>query len=306
MKYSGIPHSLLMIRPHSFGYNVQTADTNAFQDRGMACMEDLQKKALLEFDMMVETLLEGDIHVRVFDDDRILEKPDAIFPNNWLSLHPDGKVILYPMMASSRRSERRRDIVEAIKKEYAVTEVIDLSSFENDGKFLEGTGSIIYDHSSKVMYACESPRTNSEVLKKVSAITSYKLVYFQAVDEHGLPVYHTNVMMSVGENFAVICMDAIRGPAEDTILETLSGTGHQVIDLSYAQMNAFAGNIFEVMTHHGQPVVLMSKRSFMSLLPGQLNAISKYSEILQLDIDTIERAGGGGVRCMIAGNYLPK
>jgi hypothetical protein len=301
-----IPHTLLMIRPLFFGFNDQTASSNSFQSDQAADKNDIQREALKEFDRMAELLLSHNISLKVFDDNHAGIKPDALFPNNWISLHPDGTVVLYPMLAENRRLERRNDIIEQLKKDFQISSTIDLSSEEKNGNFLEGTGSIIYDHVNKNMFACLSPRTNEELLKRFAKRIGYNVVSFHAVNEKSIAVYHTNVMMSLGKEFAVVCLDSIRSDAEqEIILETLNNSSHKIIAISHAQMNQFAGNIFEVKCGENESVVLMSKRAFNSMLPGQLRTIEKFAEILQIEIPTIEAYGGGSVRCMVAGIYLP-
>lgn len=291
-----------MIRPKHFGFNSQTASSNAFQSDSAVDAT----LALEEFDKMVDVLTAHEVNVEVIDDSDTPVKPDAIFPNNWLSTHESGEIILYPMMAENRRFERRDDIVKKLKEKYNVTAVSDFSKYEVDRQFLEGTGSIVFDHPNKLAYACRSPRTDEKLFREFCLKVKYKPVVFDAVDAEGKPIYHTNVMMSIGEDFAVVCLDSIRNDEDqELVLGHLSDTNHKVISISYDQMKAFAGNIIEVKTANEENVVLMSTTAFNSLLPGQLNAITQFADVLPISIPTIEKTGGGGVRCMVAGIHLP-
>jgi len=305
MMFSQVPHTLLMIRPASFGYNPETAASNAFQ-KLPASIEEVSKKAMKEFDEVVLILRKQGIDVMVIDDIPQPVTTDAVFPNNWISTHQDGKIILYPMMAPSRRQERRDDIVLLLKEKFEVREVIDLSSNEEKEKFLEGTGSIIFEHPNKIAYACRSARTNDELFSQLCAKIGYAPVLFEAKDENGMAVYHTNVMMWIGEKLAAICLDSLSDEDQEIVLDSFSKTGHRVIALSFQQMRAFAGNMFEAKNKKDQRFLLMSETAFESLLPGQLKEIQKYAVPLPLSIPIIEESGGGSIRCMVAGIHLPK
>jgi len=306
MPQSQNPHTLLMIRPVSFGYNPETAASNSFQKESELSQAEVQRLALAEFDLVVSQLKEKEIPVLVFDDTIEPKKPDAIFPNNWISTHNNGLIVLYPMMAANRRRERRQDIVKALSAQFAVQEILDLSSKELEGKFLEGTGSIVFDHQHHIAYACRSPRTNEALLIELCKKIGYEVMVFDAVDEKGGAIYHTNVMMWIGEKMAAICLDAIRSEDDqEKLLTKLSETNHKVIAISYSQMNSLAGNMFEVTNSSGKSFLLMSESAHISLLPGQLKEMSKHAEPLIVSIPTIEKFGGGGIRCMVAGIYLP-
>ena len=306
MKFKQQPHALMMVRPASFGFNQQTAASNAFQQLPSET-DDVHIQALEEFDRMVDVLRAHEVDVVVFDDLPEPVKPDAIFPNNWISFHDDGTVVLYPMMAENRRPEKRKGLIEQLMKDFEVKNVIDLSGEEDHEKYLEGTGSIVFDHINRVAYSCRSPRTNEALLLRLSGLLKYRPVLFSAVDENNLAIYHTNVMMSIGEKFAVVCLDAIRDEHDQEILlQNFAETGKKVVAISYAQMKAFAGNILEAETRTHEPVVLLSETAFQSLLPGQLNAITQFAEVLPLRVNTIEKRGGGSVRCMVADICLPK
>lgn len=291
-----------MIRPRHFGFNVQTASSNAFQTDASVDAH----LALQEFDKMVDVLRAHEVNVEVIDDSDTPVKPDAIFPNNWLSTHETGEIVLYSMMAENRRLERRADIIDELVRKYHVTSISDLSKHERAGQFLEGTGSIVFDHPNKLAYACRSPRTDEKLLQELCRKINYEPVVFDAFDNGGKPIYHTNVMMSIGEDFALLCLDSIRKDEDqEVVLGHLSDKNHKVVSISYDQMKAFAGNTIEVKTNGNDNVVLMSTTAFNSLLPGQLNAISQFADVLPISVPTIERIGGGGVRCMVAGIHLP-
>ena len=305
MRFSQVPHSILMVRPAAFGYNPETAASNAFQKQS-ADSQAVQQQALIEFDEVINTLDKKNISTIVVEDTLLPVTTDAIFPNNWITTHADGKVILYPMMAPSRRNERRADIVDIFKERFQVREVVDLSSSENQNEFLEGTGSIIFDHPNRIAFACRSDRTNETLLTRLCLLLDYKPLLFDAVDEFNKPIYHTNVMMWVGETVAGVCLDSIQSEEQqESILSQLSSSGHKVIALSFAQMNQFAGNMFEIQNATGDRFILMSETAHRSLLPGQLHEIEKHAEPLPVNIATIEGSGGGSIRCMVAGIHLP-
>lgn len=307
MKFTQQPHALMMVRPASFGPNSQTSATNTFQQNPGRQTADATARSQAEFDRMVEVLSAHEIAVHVFNDTASPAKPDAVFPNNWISLHEDGTVVLYPMMAENRRTERNTDIIAQLKRDFVVRRVIDLSEAEKHGSYLEGTGSVVFDHANKIAYACRSPRTDDALVKRLCDELGYKPVIFNAVDENNIAVYHTNVMMCIGAKFAVVCLDAVKDENDqDVLLESFSASEKKVIAISFAQMRAFAGNMIEVLTHDHEPVVLLSETAFQSLLPGQVNAISQFAEMLPLQINTIENVGGGSVRCMVAGIHLPR
>jgi hypothetical protein len=306
MKEGQLPHGLLMIRPVRFAFNPETATSNSFQSL-VPGNTDLSTMAKAEFDHMVDILRAHDVDVLVYEDSQDAVRPDAVFPNNWITLHADGKIILYPMMAPNRRLERRPDIVTDLQSKYAVSEVVDLSELENKAQFLEGTGSMVFDHADKIIYACKSVRTSEPALDKVAKILNYTSILFDAVDEKGVPIYHTNVMMSISEQFAIVCLDAVKNEGDqDKLLDSFERTAHKVISISYAQMSSFAGNMFSVKSRNGETFVLMSQTAFDSLLPGQINEISKYGDVLPFNVANIERYGGGSVRCMVAGIHLRK
>lgn len=307
MKFSQAPSSVLMVRPKSFGFNSQTASTNAFQKTSVEDAETIHWKALLEFDAMVDLLRSNDIEVLVIEDNAQPEKPDAIFPNNWISFHHDGTVLLYPMLAENRRSERTNPVLDQVKQIYIVSQTIDLTFYESQKKFLEGTGSVVFDYVNKIAYASRSPRTDEFILTDLSEKLGFSSVIFDATDEQGQAVYHTNVLMCIGTEFVIICLDAIqREDDQDRLLKSFANTGHKVIAISFEQMKLFAGNMMEVKSKSEELFVLLSQQAFHSLLPGQLDALSRFVELIPVSIPTIEMYGGGSVRCMVAGIFNPE
>lgn len=297
--------NILMIRPVNFGFNEQTAESNAFQNRD-ADQQAVQDKALAEFDHFVKTLEHAGVQVIVVNDTPQPHTPDSIFPNNWVSFHDDGTIFLYPMQAENRRLERREDIITNLEDKFKVGHIIDLSRFEADHRFLEGTGSMVLDRENKIAYACLSPRTDKQVLDLFCEQASYKAISFDAADEHGKAIYHTNVLMCVGSTFAVICADSIPNPHERiVVLESLKSTQKEVITISFEQMNHFAGNMLEVKSDKGKTLIVMSKNAFNALDSEQKTTLEKYGNLVYADINTIETNGGGSARCMMAEVHLP-
>ncbi len=290
---------LLMVRPVRFGYNVQTAASNHFQN--IIQGRDPQASALEEFDGMVRSLKEHDIPVIIVEDTPEPETCDSIFPNNWFSTHEDGTLVLYPMLAPNRREERAPEVIRTIMDAAGTKKVLDLSGWEEKGDFLEGTGSMVLDRKSKVAFACRSPRTSEVVLKEFCRNMGYRPVVFDAVERSGSPVYHTNVVMSVGESFAVLCRDVILSPEQLSEVETsLSEAGKTVVGISYGQMCHFAGNILEVKNIRGESFVIMSQAARDSLTEEQLAEIGQFGTVIPVDIPCIEAIGGGSARCMMA------
>mgnify|MGYP003574892150 CR=1 FL=1 len=295
---------ILMIRPVDFKFNEQTAGDNKFQ---VASEQDnVQKKALAEFDGFVDILRANGVDVTVISDTLEPSTPDSIFPNNWVSFHEDGTVFLYPMYSPNRREERRRDILDELGKTFEVGHLTDLSFFEQQHLFLEGTGSMVLDRANKIAYACLSIRTDKEVLDNFAMLSGYEVVAFQAIDENNFPIYHTNVMMCIGEKFAVVCLDSIKYTEDKiAVLESFKATNKTVIDISFDQMNHFAGNMLEVQSKDGESLLVMSEQALKSLHGTQITALSAFSKIVTAPIYTIEQNGGGSARCMLAEIYLP-
>jgi hypothetical protein len=307
--------AVLMVRPARFAFNPQTAASNAFQQNpeegtpsgnpnGARGLHDL---AVREFDAMADGLRSEGIHVIVADDTEVPAKPDAVFPNNWVSFHRDGTVVLFPMLAPNRRTERREDVIRQVIKDggFRITRTVDLSAHENDGKYLEGTGSLVLDRVHRVAYANLSPRTDLDVLGDFGQQLDYDLVTFEAFDSKGDAVYHTNVLMAIGSGFAVVCGAAIAEPQHrEAVISKLSSTGHEIVDITLSQMHEFAGNLLE-LAPPGRNVIALSTSAWRSLDPNQRRVLERYGSILAADIPVIERYGGGGVRCMLAEIHLP-
>lgn len=304
MPESQLADTVLMVRPARFEANPQTAESNRFQGRTERGPEEQQAAALAEFDALVEALRENGIEVVVVEDTAEPHTPDSIFPNNWISFHADGRVVLYPMEAENRRTERRTDVFEDL--DYPVRELVDLSHHEVSGHFLEGTGSLVLDRVNRVAYACLSSRTQLEPLADFAQRMDYDVVAFEAFDRDGIPIYHTNVMMSVGEELAVICDGAIaREDQRNAVLQRLKETGHDILSISYDQLDAFAGNMLELRTRDGDRVVALSHRAYDSLSEEQRERLAQNGRIIAADIGAIEDSAGGSVRCMLAEVHTP-
>jgi hypothetical protein len=306
---SQLASTVLMIRPVRFQSNPLTAASNRFQGRNPDSPEQQQRDAAREFDGLAEVLRANGIEVIVFDDTAEPHTPDAVFPNNWVSFHADGKVVLYPMEAPNRRTERRPDIIDALAADHGfqVREIVDLSGHEDHGQYLEGTGSLVLDRVNRIAYACLSSRTQLEALGDFAQRLDYEVLGFDAVDRNGAPIYHTNVLMNVGEDLAVVCDDAIvRADQREAVLESLRATGHEVVSLSHAQMDAFAGNMLELRSADGDRVIAMSQQARESLDAAQVATIEKHARIVSAPIDHIESSAGGSVRCMLAEVHLPR
>ncbi|MFT4031907.1 MAG: arginine deiminase-related protein [Siphonobacter sp.] len=300
---------LLMIRPVHFGFNEQTASSNAFQNVEIAdqTKDQAQNEALTEFDEMVRLLTAVGVDVTVIEDTPDPHTPDSIFPNNWVSFHNNGTVITYPMQAENRRLERREDILSRLEKRFYINRRVDLSAFEKEGKFLEGTGSMVLDRKYKIAYACLSPRTDKEALDAFALQMNYVVVAFNAVDELGRPIYHTNVLMCIGDLFAVICLDAVPDPDERQQVRTLlESSGRQIIEISLDQVKQFAGNMLQVKNKRGEQLLIMSTRAYDSLTARQIDMLDDYCQILHCDLQMIENNGGGSARCMMAEIHLPE
>lgn len=302
-----ITDTILMIRPAAFGYNQETAINNFFQSQTGMTEDQVQALALAEFDEMVEILKENSINVIVIEDTPVPPKPDAVFPNNWLSTSPEGIVSVFPMYASNRRTEKREDILKWLHTNYVVKNLLDWTEFEAEGKFLEGTGSMVVDHDDKVIYACYSPRTDLSVLEKFANANGYRAIVFFATDFNGEPIYHTNVVMSVGEDFAIVCEEAIEEEWElIAVRQLLETTGHEIIPITRKQMHSFAGNVLQVNNSKGEKLIIMSQTSFDALTQEQKDKLSVYSRIIAIPVPTIEKVEGGSVRCMMAEIFLEK
>lgn len=302
-------NTVLMIEPIAFGYNAQTAENNYFQVNQQG--DETQQKALVEFNNFVTKLREKGIQVITVKDTLDPHTPDSIFPNNWVSFSADAKVFLYPMFAPNRRDERRMDILEMVQsKGFKVDEIVDLSASEKENIFLEGTGSMIFDHVNKIAYGSVSLRLDEQLFRDFCEKIGHHAVVFhsyQTAGEQRLPIYHTNVMMCVADRFAVICLDCIDDVAERKMVKnTLLNSGKEIVEITEQQMQNFAGNMLQVNNNEGVTFLVMSQTAYKSLNAEQVIAIEKYSEIIYSDLNTIEVNGGGSARCMLAEVFLPK
>lgn len=303
--------AVLMVRPARFAFNPQTAPSNSFQQSPepgpRSAAMDLQRAALREFDSLADALQRTGVRVIVAEDTDVPIKPDALFPNNWVSFHRDGTVALYPLLAPNRRSERREDVVRQVIRDgaFRVTRTVDLSYRENQGQYLEGTGSLVLDRVRHVAYANLSPRTDLNVLGEFAQQLDYELVTFEALGASGNPVYHTNVLMAIGARFAAVCGAAITQTRHrEDVYSRLRESGHEIIEISPAQMHCFAGNLLE-LAPPGTNVIALSATAWQSLDASQRRILEKYGRVLTAEIPMIERHGGGGVRCMLAEIHLP-
>lgn len=300
--------TVLMIEPAAFGFNAETAQNNYFQINSENA--ETQTKALQEFNNFVEKLRSKGINVITVKDTLEPHTPDSIFPNNWISMHQDGTVVLYPMCAVNRRWERRNDILEMLQNDFKVKEIVDLSAPENDGKFLEGTGSMIFDHENKIAYGSVSLRLDEPLFREFCEKFGFEPVVFhsyQTANNERLPIYHTNVMMCVANQFVVICLDCIDDETERVkVVNAIVNSGKEIIEISESQMQQFAGNMLQVENSEGKKFLVMSQSAYQSLTPEQISNIEKYSEIIYSDLETIETNGGGSARCMLAEVFLEK
>ncbi len=308
MQFSQTTDTILMVRPIRFAYNTETAESNAFQNLDTACSpEDTQAQAVQEFDNFVATLKANGVNVVVIQDTLEPHTPDSIFPNNWGSYHHNGTVMLYPMQAVNRRWERRRGIIDLLRDFFVIDNEIDLSHYEEDGLFLEGTGSMVLDHTHKICYACVSPRTHRDLLQIFQEKTGYEVVDFESVDAQGKQIYHTNVVMCMAEKFVVICLDTIQNKAErEKVVNKFAATGKTIVEISLDQMNRFAGNMLAIHNDKQESLLVMSEQAYKALRIDQVAAIEQYARIIHVPIYTIETNGGGSARCMMAEIFLPK
>ena len=293
-----------MIRPVRFGYNAQTAENNAFQVNNDD--EQVQEKALKEFDAMVAMLRKEGVDVMVIEDTPEPHTPDSIFPNNWISFHEDGMIFLYPMFAENRRLERDLSVIPAIRERFGMKGMTNLSMNESEGYFLEGTGSMVLDRENRIAYACLSPRTSQVMLATWSSKAGYTPVVFHALDENDNEIYHTNVMMCVGDKFVVICLECITDTNERyEVIKAITESGKKIIEISYEQVKHFAGNMLQVENAQGEKLLVMSSQAYVSLTNEQMDELGIYNRIVHSPLTTIETNGGGSARCMIAEIHLP-
>ncbi len=291
-------NTILMIRPAAFTYNAETAANNLFQVAGNA--ENAQQKALKEFDDFVETIKANNINVLVINDTPEPHTPDSIFPNNWISFHENKTIVLYPMFAKNRRAERKQHIKDFIAQNFKPANIIDLTYFENEDLFLEGTGSMVLDRENKIAYACISPRTNKKVLDVFCEKMDYTACCFFAKDKTAQDIYHTNVMMCVADKYVVVCLESVTDEIEKhKLIQTIKNSGKEIIEITLNQMNCFAGNMLQVINDK-EKVVIMSRQAYKSLTTIQISTLISFNKILHADLSAIETNGGGSARCMIA------
>ena len=294
---------ILMVRPYQFYFNQQTAANNFFQSN--VNIENANELAIAEFDAMVEKLRDHQIKVNVVQDTKDPSTPDSIFPNNWVSTHEGGTLCLYPMFAQNRRAERKLSVIDFLESNYQIQNTLDLTDFEKEGIFLEGTGSMVLDHQNKLAYGCLSERLDKNAFYEWCDKMQFKAIAFKAVDDKAQPIYHTNVMMCMGDQFVVICLDSIPNEKEKQMLvDSFDQTNKEVITISQDQLNHFAGNMLQVFDINEKPHLIMSEQAHTSLDPAQVKSLEKYNPILPISIPTIEALGGGSTRCMMAEIYL--
>ena len=299
--------AVLMVRPKAFGYNPETALTNTFQSPPQPGSGDACTAARQEFERLAQALASEGVAVCAVEDSALPVKRDAVFPNNWVSFHEDGTLVLYPLQTASRRFERRTEVIEAAVHAlgFQVSHLLDLSWFEGEGKYLEGTGSLVLDNVARVAYACLSPRTHPEVLAEWSRALGYEVVTFSATDRRGVPLYHTNVLMCIGARAVVIGSAAIAAADRARVLERLAGNGREIIEIGHEEIGRFAGNMLELGTWDealgDSRVLVMSDSARHALKPESFARLSGCTDaVLAVPVPTIERLGGGSVRCMLA------
>lgn len=296
-----------MIRPAAFSYNSETAVNNFFQRPTNATPEQLQQRVLQEFDDVVAILQSKGIRVVIINDTPEPPKPDALFPNNWITTNPKGLISLFPMYAHNRRPEKRDDIVQQLQQQFVVTDFHDWTELEADAMYLEGTGSMVMDHENKIIYAAFSPRTHAGALRKFAATNGYRAMAFTALDKQERPIYHTNVMLSIGEGFAVFCPKSIPDHMERiAVAQLLEATGHENIYVEPEAMEQFACNLLQVKNLEGKKFIILSKTALRAIPEDKLERLQQYGEFIPVDVPTIERVNGGSVRCMLAEIFLEK
>jgi len=299
---------ILMIRPANFGFNEQTAANNSFQSKDIIDNNELKEIARQEFDNMVSILKSKDINIHVIEDTDFPLKPDAVFPNNWISTHKNGALITYPMYAPNRRIERREDIIEYLENTFNVPYRYSFEFYEDEAEpmYLEGTGSMIFDRPNKIVYACTSPRTDIRLIDKFNVLMGTSSIVFQSVDKNGDDIYHTNVMMAMGEDFVVICLESIPNEfSKKQLVKTFEATHKEIIDISLDQVESFAGNMLEVVNKQGERYLYISQTTYNALSESQRDKLSNKTHLLPIPINNIEKYGGGSVRCMMCEIFLP-
>ncbi|MGZ8551492.1 MAG: citrulline utilization hydrolase CtlX [Chitinophagaceae bacterium] len=295
---------LLMIKPVSFGYNAETAVNNAFQVKSGEA--DVQQKALKEFNDFVTVLQNNGVDVTVVEDTTSPHTPDSIFPNNWVSFHHDGTLLLYPMYAVNRRAERKGHVLQKVMEKFSVSKHIDLSIYEARNLFLEGTGSMVLDRDNRIAYACLSPRTNEQLLAEFCREMNYTPVVFNATDGNGQAIYHTNVLMCVADRYVVICLESIKDPEQRLLVSgTIRSSNKKIVAITLHQVQHFAGNMLQVENDKGEKLLVMSSQAHEALTTEQVLELRRYNRIIHSPLTTIETNGGGSARCMMAEVHLP-
>ena len=303
MKDSQLTNTVVMVRPNHFGFNPQTAKSNVFQHQVLETEAEVQDKALEEFKEAADLLTKNGIRVLILPSRNDVLTPDSVFPNNWFSHHADGKLIIYPMLAPNRRAERQIDKLKDLLSGSGiqVLETISLTEDEDKGNFLEGTGSLVLDRENRIAFAMESPRTSKQEFDKWCGVMGYEGIFFHAYDSEGFPIYHTNVTMSIGREYAVICLSSVKDPGERKFVEDkLRSLGKEIIELSVEQIYKYCGNTLQVLSSDGSSKIIMSKTAFEGFNALQIEKLKKHGEIITLEIPEIETVGGGSARCMLA------
>jgi hypothetical protein len=305
-KVGEIAAAVLMVEPSTFGFDEQTAETNSFQMNVQLSPSEIGALVRAEFHACVESLRAEGVEVVVHDFEDGVPRPNAVFPNNWLSTWPDGRVYLYPMATASRRAERDDVVIDRLKRDFRVSEVVDITSTEQQGRFLESTGVMVFDHAAKEVYACISKRCDEELFTEHARMLGYKPRAFHADDKNGSAVYHTNIMLAVQQSTAVVCLDTIKNLRERAqIQRSLENSGHVLVDISYAQMAAYCANVIQLRAKDGSKVLLMSQSAHDAFTPEQVSVLSQDNKLVVAAVPTIEAVGGGSVRCMVAEIFLP-
>lgn len=299
--------TVLLVRPAAFGFNAEAARTNVFSHA--SADPDFESRAAAEFDSFARRLSDAGVEILLLNDSADPPKPDAVFPNNWVSFHADGTMVLYPMATAPRRMERRTDEVRSLaeRQGFQVRRVVDLSSHEREGRYLEGTGSLVLDRPGRRAYASRSLRTDAQVIAEFDRQLGYSTFVFDARDPAGRPIYHTNVLLSLGTRFAVLCIDAVAPEDRERLVEHIEASGRTIVELSFAQLRRFGCNLIELRDRRGEPLIALSAKAKSNLRPEQARALEDLGgELVDADIPTIEAVGGGSVRCMIAEVHLPR
>ena len=294
-------NTVAMVRPAAFGFNLETAASNSFQQELKVSADEILERAIEEFDNAVHVLRSNDIAVYIVEDTLVPTKPDAVFPNNWISFHPDGTLILYPMEAVNRRCERRLEVVLELQQKFNFEKILDLSHFESQNLFLEGTGSVVFDHENKVAFAAISSRTSEVVFQELCKQIQYSPFTFAAFDESSQPIYHTNVVMFMGHDFVVVCLECLSDEqSRELFVNEVSRLGKSVLEISVAQMNAFAGNMLLLRDGRNNNKLVLSETAYQSLTIAQIDFLKQRVGFIRFNIPVIETIGGGSARCMLA------